>query len=57
MQAQKCKPQNPCIVHLMKLMCYTTQILNKVIKMKSSLKVWKKFEEEINNYLVLTKAG
>jgi len=31
--------------------------LNKVIKIKSSLKVWEEFNEEINNYLVLTKAG
>jgi len=36
---------------------YTTEILSKVIKMKSALKVWEKFNEEINNYLVLTKAG
>jgi len=27
------------------------------MKMKSTLKVWEKFSEEINNYLVLTKAG
>lgn len=36
---------------------YTTEILSKVMKMKSTLKVWEKFSEEINNYLVLTKAG
>jgi hypothetical protein len=36
---------------------YTAEILRKVIKMKSTLKVWEKFNEEINNYLVLTKAG
>lgn len=36
---------------------YTAEILSEVIKMKSTLKVWKIFNEEINNYLVLIKAG
>jgi len=35
----------------------TAEILSKVIKMKSSLKVWEKFNEEIKNYLALTEAS
>jgi hypothetical protein len=32
-------------------------MLSKVVKMGSSLKVCEKYNKEINNYLLLTKAG